>query len=121
MDSTYSETYLYLLDIARAQHNWSETIKLGTYIVERNFDDVIVLFGLSEAYYYTKQYEKVIEVNDRIISKDNSLPEAYLNKSYAYLKLDDLDRARLELDMAQQLNPLHPDVLKIQKELQILR
>ena len=115
IDSTYSSTYGYLLDIANMERNAADVIVYSNLFLVNNPNNIDVLLNLSSALYFSEKFEEAILVNDRIIEIDNSIPEAYLNKAYSFIKLGDITIAKSYLAKGKLLSPNHAEVLSLEK------
>jgi len=115
IDSTYSSTYGYLLDIANMEGNAADVIVYSNLFLINNPNNIDVLLNLSSALYFSEKFEEAILVNDRVIEIDNSIPEAYLNKAYSFIKLGDITIAKSYLAKGKLLSPNHADVLSLEK------
>jgi tetratricopeptide (TPR) repeat protein len=115
IDSTYSSTYGYLLDIANMEGNAADVIVYSNLFLVNNPNNIDVLLNLSSVLYFSEKFEEAILVNNRIIEIDNSIPEAYLNKAYSFIKLGDITIAKSYLAKGKLLSPNHADVLSLEK------
>jgi tetratricopeptide (TPR) repeat protein len=99
-----------LLDIANDEGNLQEVIAYSNLILRDEPNNIGVLLNLSAGLYFSEQYGKVLDVNDKIIGLDKTIPEAFLNKAYTYLKMGDKEKAQFYLNKGKLLNPSHGDV-----------
>jgi len=114
IDSAYTQSYKYLLDIANDEGNLQEVIAYSNLILRDEPNNIEVLLNLSAGLYFSEQYAKVLEVNDKIIGLDKTIPEAFLNKAYTCLKMGDKENAQIYLNKGKLLNPSHGDVKNLE-------
>ena len=110
IDNSFSETYAYLLDVALMEGNPQDVVVYSNRLLEYNPNDIQLLLHLSTGYYFTQEYDSVLNVNNRIIAIDSAVAEAHLNMAYAYIALDKMDEANLCFLKGQSLNPNLRDV-----------
>lgn len=116
LDSSYTETYEFLMDIANLERNTKDLITYSEKVLATKPNDLDALFNLSTGLYYNEEFYEVLEVNDKIINVNSNIPEAYLNKAYAYAALEDWEAFDLAFSYGKLLAPPnHPDVSKLQQ------
>ena len=118
LDPNYTKLYEDLVEISIARNDTDAIIEYLNILLFFNPEDVSLMFDLSSWFYVSEAYEDVVKINSRIIDVDNSLPEAYLNKSYAYIKLGNKLEAKKQLEYARLLNPDHGDIPLIERQLE---
>jgi len=110
IDNSFSETYAYLLDVALMEGNPQDVVVYSNRLLEYNPNDIQLLLHLSTGYYFTQDFDSVLDVNKRIIAIDSAVAEAHLNMAYAHIALENMDEAYLCFLKGQSLNPGLRDV-----------
>jgi tetratricopeptide (TPR) repeat protein len=110
IDSVYSETHRYLLNIALMESNPQDVLAYSKKLLEYTPQDIQLMLHLSAGYYFTQDFDSVLDVNKRIIAIDSAVAEAHLNMAYAHIALENMDQAYLCFLKGQSLNPGLRDV-----------
>ncbi len=105
IDSVYSETHRYLLNIALMESNPRDVLNYSKKLLEYTPQDIQLLLHLSSGYYFTQEYDSVLNVNNRIIAIDSAVAEAHLNMAYAHIALKNIEEANACFLKGQSLNP----------------
>ncbi|MCB9255515.1 MAG: hypothetical protein H6579_00105 [Chitinophagales bacterium] len=114
-DANYSPIYYNLTEIAIYQQDQAGIIENLKQLHRVNPNDLSIMFDLSSWYYEFGMFQNVLELNDEIIAMNNTLPEAYLNKAYAFSAMKDWDGFSNAMLIAEKLNSQHPDFLKLKE------
>jgi hypothetical protein len=110
IDSVYSETHRYLLNIALMESNPQDVLTYSKKLLEYTPQDIQLMLHLSAGYYFTQDFDSVLDVNKQIIAIDSAVAEAHLNMAYAHIALENMDQAYLCFLKGQSLNPGLRDV-----------
>lgn len=105
IDSVYSETHRYLLNIALMESNPRDVLNYANKLLEYTPQDIQLLLHLSSGYYFTQDYYSVLDVNKRIVAMDSTVAEAHLNMAYAYIALKNIEEANACFSKGRSLNP----------------
>lgn len=105
IDSVYSETHRYLLNIALMESNPRDVLNYSKKLLEYTPQDIQLLLHLSSGYYFTQEYDSVLNVNNRILAIDSAVAEAHLNMAYAHIALKNIEEANACFLKGQSLNP----------------
>jgi tetratricopeptide (TPR) repeat protein len=110
IDSVYSETHRYLLNIALMESNPQDVLIYSKKLLEYTPQDIQLMLHLSAGYYFTQDFASVLDVNKQILAIDSAVAEAHLNMAYAHIALENMDQAYLCFLKGQSLNPGLRDV-----------
>ena len=72
--------------------------------------DPVATFDSANAIYARKDYDKAIELYERIVSDNQQSPELYFNLGNAYYQTGDMAHAILNYERAKKLNPDDEDI-----------
>jgi tetratricopeptide (TPR) repeat protein len=110
IDSSYTPVLIELQGLALLQNNHQKTIEFTKELLIKDPTNINYLLNLSAALYFSKAYAEVIQVNDRILEINKTIPEVYLNKAYAYAQLQKFEDAKKNIEFARQIQPNHGDI-----------
>ena len=119
IDSVYSETHRYLLNIALMESNPQDVLTYSKKLLEYTPQDIQLMLHLSAGYYFTQDFDSVLDVNKQILAIDSAVAEAHLNMAYAHIALENMDQAYLCFLKGQSLNPSLRDVEVLMEMLKI--
>ena len=95
------------------EKKYSEVLKTGSEILEKNPDDLDVLFVLGGLYYMNKNFSKAIPYFDKVLETSSFDPEALLLKANSHFKLGQYKKSISCCEKIKEVDPKNKDVLEL--------
>ncbi|MBQ2888935.1 MAG: tetratricopeptide repeat protein [Clostridia bacterium] len=113
--NTYGTLGVLLLENAKKEKNYTETLEFLLEAYEYNEDDKTIADNLGELYYITGQYVKAKEIYSKLLEKQLFTPMPYYNYALVLKNMGDTDGARENFEKA--LTCRFTSVLTVTKEM----
>ncbi len=95
------------------EKKYSEVLKTGSEILEKNPDDLDVLFVLGGLYYMNKNFSKAIPYFDKVLETSSFDPEALLLKANSHFKLGQYKKSISCCEKIKEVDPKNKEVLEL--------
>ncbi len=113
--NTYGTLGVLLLENAKKEKNYAETLEFLLEAYEYNDDDKTIADNLGEFYYITGQYVKAKEIYLKLLEKQILTPMPYYNYALVLKNMGDIDGARENFEKA--LSCRFTSILTVTKEM----
>jgi tetratricopeptide (TPR) repeat protein len=95
------------------EKKYSEVFKIGSEILEKNPDDLDVLFILGGLYYMNEKFSKAIPYFDKVLETSSFDPEALLLKANSHFKLGQYKISTSCCEKIKEVDPKNKEVLEL--------
>lgn len=95
------------------EKKYSDVLKVGTEILEKNPDDLDVLFIFGGIYYMKEKYSKAISYFDRLLEISSFDPEALLLKANSHYKLGKYRESISCCEKIKEIDPKNKGLLEL--------
>ena len=95
------------------EKKYSEVFKIGSEILEKNPDDLDVLFILGGLYYMNEKFSKAIPYFDKVLETSSFDPEALLLKANSHFKLGQYKISISCCEKIKEVDPKNKEILEL--------
>ena len=92
---------------------YSEVLKIGSEILEKNPDDLDVLFILGGLYYMNEKFLKAIPYFDKVLETSSFDPEALLLKANSHFNLGQYKISISCCEKIREVDPKNKEILEL--------
>jgi len=112
-DATYLRSKKSELKKLVKEKKYPEVLKVGSEILEKNPDDLDVLFVLGGLHYMNGKYSKAISYFDKVLETSTFDPEALLLKANCHFKLEQYKESISCCEKIQEVDPKNKGVVEL--------
>lgn len=95
------------------EKKYQKVFKLSSDLLEKNPDDLDVLFILGGLYYMNEKYTKAISFFDKVLEISSFDPEALLLKANSHFKLKQYKKSVMCCEKIKEIDPKNKAVLEL--------
>jgi tetratricopeptide (TPR) repeat protein len=95
------------------EKKYSDVLKVGSEILEKNPDDLDVLFILGGLHYMKGKFSKAISYFDKVLETSSFDPEALLLKANSHFKLEQYKESISCCEKIKEVDPKNKGVLEL--------
>lgn len=95
------------------EKRYDKALNVGSEILEKNPDDLDILFVLGGLYFMNGKFSKAISFLDKVLEISTFDPEALLLKANSHFKLGQYQKSILCCEKIKEINPQNKGVLEL--------